>query len=39
MSDDYKQTVLSITFRMTKAEDEDHVCESVCFSTCLHVCF
>lgn len=40
MSDDYKQTFLSVTFRMIKEEDKDHVCVCVCvdFGTCLHVC-
>lgn len=37
MSDDYKQTVLSITFRMIKKEDEDHM--RVDLSVCLHVFF
>ncbi len=37
MSVDYKQTVLSITFRMIKEEDEDHMC--VDLSMCLHVFF
>lgn len=30
MSDDYKQTFLSVTFRMIKEEDKDHVCVCVC---------
>lgn len=35
--DDYKQSVFSVIFRMTKKEDEDHMRE--CIAACLHVVF
>lgn len=37
MSDDYKQTFLSVTFRMIKEEDKDHVCVCVCVWISAHV--
>lgn len=37
VSEDYKQSVLSVIFRMIKKEDEDHMC--VWIWACVYMCF